>query len=124
MGTIEQDAANRFSVSPNPVNTISMSDLEVYLMSSKPRISILYCPRCNWLLRSAWLAQELLTTFSDDLSEVALKPAEKGGTFEITLDNTVIWDRNQDGGFPEAKVLKQRVRDCVAPDRTLGHIDR
>jgi selenoprotein W-related protein len=93
-------------------------------MSSKPRISIRYCPRCNWLLRSAWLAQELLTTFAEDLSEVALKPADKGGTFEITLDNTVIWDRSQEGGFPEAKVLKQRVRDCVAPDRTLGHIDR
>ena len=93
-------------------------------MSSKPRISIRYCPRCNWLLRSAWLAQELLTTFSQDLSEVALQPAEKGGTFEITLGNKIIWDRNQEGGFPEAKVLKQRVRDCVAPDRALGHIDR
>ncbi len=93
-------------------------------MSSKPCISILYCIRCNWLLRAAWLAQELLTTFADDLCEVSLKPADKGGTFEITLDNKVIWDRNQDGGFPEAKVLKQRVRDCIAPDRALGHIDR
>ena len=93
-------------------------------MASKPCISILYCTRCNWLLRAAWLAQELLTTFADDLCEVSLKPADKGGTFEITLDNKVIWDRNQDGGFPEAKVLKQRVRDCIAPDRALGHIDR
>ena len=28
------------------------------------------------------------------------------------------------GGFPEAKVLKQRVRDQIDPDRDLGHNDR
>ena len=93
-------------------------------MSSKPRIAIHYCPRCNWLLRAAWLAQELLTTFSDDLSEVALKPAETSGTFVIKLNGNIIWERKQDNGFPEAKVLKQRVRDHIDPDRIMGHIDR
>ena len=92
-------------------------------MSPKPRITILYCPRCNWLLRSAWLAQELLTTFVDDLEEVALKPTEQSGQFEISLDQQIIWGRKKDGGFPEAKVLKQRVRDCIDPGRSLGHSD-
>lgn len=92
-------------------------------MSPKPRITILYCPRCNWLLRSAWLAQELLTTFENDLDEVALKPSEQSGLFEIRLDHQVIWERKHDGGFPEAKVLKQRVRDCIDPGRSLGHSD-
>jgi selenoprotein W-related protein len=41
----------------------------------KPRITITYCRQCNWLLRAAWMAQELLSTFSDDLGEVALRPA-------------------------------------------------
>ena len=40
----------------------------------KPRITILYCTQCNWLLRSAWMAQELLQTFTDSLGEVALIP--------------------------------------------------
>ncbi|MDX2463865.1 MAG: SelT/SelW/SelH family protein [Porticoccus sp.] len=92
-------------------------------MHAKPRITITYCPRCNWLLRSAWLAQELLTTFMDDLDEVALKPAEHSGTFEIRLNHQIIWERKKDGGFPEAKVLKQRVRDHIDPDRSLGHSD-
>lgn len=35
----------------------------------------------------------------------------------------LIWERKRDGGFPEAKVLKQRVRDLVWPDRDLGHSD-
>ncbi|SLH48412.1 Uncharacterized protein conserved in bacteria [Mycobacteroides abscessus subsp. abscessus] len=35
-----------------------------------------------------------------------------------------MWERKADGGFPEITVLKQRVRDRVAPDRDLGHADR
>lgn len=93
-------------------------------MLKKPRIEISYCPRCHWLLRAGWLAQELLSTFSDDLLEVALIPAETSGTFVITVDGEQVWEREQDGGFPEAKILKQRVRDKLDPTRDLGHIDR
>ncbi|AOY02351.1 SelT/SelW/SelH family protein [Jeongeupia sp. USM3] len=90
---------------------------------AKPRITILYCTQCQWLLRAAWLAQELLTTFVDELGEVALQPGS-GGVFEIRVDDALVWERKQDGGFPEAKVLKQRVRDVIAPDKPLGHSDR
>ncbi|RBO92546.1 selenoprotein W-related protein [Nocardia puris] len=69
------------------------------------------------------MAQELLTTFATDLDEVALVPGE-GGVFRITVDGAQIWERKADGGFPEIAVLKQRVRDKVAPDRDLGHADR
>ena len=89
----------------------------------KPRISILYCTQCNWLLRAGWMAQELLSTFSDALGEVALIPGT-GGNFEIRVDDTVIWERRRDGGFPGAKELKQRVRDVIEPGRDLGHVDR
>ena len=44
--------------------------------------------------------------------------------FEITYDGTTIWERKADGGFPDAKTLKQRVRDRLDPGRDLGHIDR
>ena len=88
----------------------------------KPRITINYCTQCNWMLRAAWMAQELLQTFGQDIAEVALIPST-GGIFEIAVDGTVIWDRKTDGGFPEAKVLKQKVRDVVWPERGLGHSD-
>lgn len=90
---------------------------------TRPRIAIHYCPRCRWLLRAAWYAQELLSTFEDALGEVSLVPGERG-RFEITVDGETIWERVADGGFPEAKVLKQRVRDRVDPGRDLGHVDR
>ncbi|MHC9059463.1 Rdx family protein [Pantoea sp. y20] len=92
-------------------------------MSQKPAITIHYCTQCNWLLRSAWMAQELLHTFAEDLRAVTLQPGT-GGVFEITIDGQVIWERKQEGGFPDAAALKQRVRDVCWPDRALGHVDK
>jgi selenoprotein W-related protein len=91
--------------------------------SQKPRIVIRYCPKCRWLLRAGWLAQELLSTFSEEIAEVAIAPAESG-TFEIIAQGTQVWDRKTDGGFPEAKELKKRVRNVIAPEKDLGHSDR
>ncbi|MCQ4120918.1 SelT/SelW/SelH family protein [Rhodococcus tibetensis] len=87
------------------------------------RVEIAYCTQCQWLLRAAWMAQELLGTFGQDLGEVALVPGT-GGIFRITVDGELIWDRKEKSGFPDITVLKQLVRDRVAPDRHLGHSDR
>jgi selenoprotein W-related protein len=89
---------------------------------AKPRVAITYCTQCRWLLRAGWMAQELLSTFGDDLGEVALVPG-RGGVFLIAVDGTTIWERVRDGGFPDVKALKQRVRDCIDPGRDLGHVD-
>jgi selenoprotein W-related protein len=91
--------------------------------SALPRITVTYCTQCMWLLRAGWMAQELLSTFGTELGEVALVPGT-GGIFEISCDDVLIWERKRDGGFPEAKILKQRVRDVIDPSRDLGHSDR
>lgn len=92
-------------------------------MKGRPRVEIEYCTQCRWLLRAAWMAQELLTTFDVELGEVALIPGT-GGIFEIRSEGRTVWSRKDEGGFPEIKELKQRVRDRVAPDKALGHSDR
>jgi len=89
----------------------------------KPVVVIHYCTQCNWLLRSAWMAQELLQTFAQDLASVTLRPGT-GGVFEITLDEHLLWERKRDGGFPDSRVLKQMVRDRIDPERSLGHVDQ
>jgi selenoprotein W-related protein len=89
-----------------------------------PRIEIEYCPRCRWLLRAAWLAQELLSTFEQELGEVALVPAREGGAFEVRLEGETLFSRRREGRFPEAAEMKRLVRDRVAPGRDLGHVDR
>ncbi len=90
----------------------------------KPIVKITYCIGCNWMLRASWMAQELLYTFSTELGGVTLVPNDQGGVFEITLDDDVIWERKRDGGFPDVKELKGRVRDLINPERDLGHLDR
>ena len=93
------------------------------MIDPRPEVTIAYCTQCNWLLRSAWMAQELLSTFSLELGTVTLRPGT-GGIFEIRIDGALVWERKRDGGFPDVKQLKQLVRDRIDPDRDLGHIDR
>lgn len=92
-------------------------------MSHKPRIEITYCTQCRWLLRAAWVGQELLTTFDTELGEVALVPGT-GGIFTVKLDGELLFSRKDAGRFPETKELKQLIRDRIAPDMPLGHSDR
>jgi selenoprotein W-related protein len=89
----------------------------------RPRVEIAYCSQCRFILRAGWLAQELLMTFATDLGEVALIPGE-GGIFEIRLDGEVLFSRKREGRFPEAKEVKQKIRDRVTPGKDLGHSDR
>ncbi len=84
-------------------------------MSKGPLVEIEYCRRCRWLLRSAWMAQELLATFEEELGGVTLIPNATGGVFEIRLAGERIFSREQAGRFPDIKELKQLVRDRVSP---------
>src|SRR5215469_14515701 len=90
------------------------------VMQRTPRIEIEYCTQCRWLLRAAWMAQELLPTFSADIGEIALMPGS-GGVFEIRIGDDAVWSRAEKGRFPEIKELKQLVRDRIAPGKDLGH---
>ncbi|KGO75373.1 Selenoprotein, Rdx type [Penicillium italicum] len=116
---------------PTPDTSDKIAQANVHV----PRISIQFCTQCRWMLRAAYFAQELLSTFGTDLGEVALVP-KTGGVFtvtiwhgtvhegEITTQESILWDRKRDGGFPEVKALKSLVRNVIAPDRDLGHTDR
>ncbi|HEV7829356.1 MAG TPA: SelT/SelW/SelH family protein [Pseudonocardiaceae bacterium] len=89
----------------------------------QPRLEIEYCTQCRWLLRAAWMAQELLATFETELGEAALIPGADG-VFEVRLDDETIWSRKARGAFPDLAALKRLMRDRIAPDRHLGHSER
>ncbi|MDQ7989175.1 MAG: SelT/SelW/SelH family protein [Candidatus Dactylopiibacterium sp.] len=91
--------------------------------AARHRVEIRYCTQCRWLLRAAWMAQELLTSFEDEIGELSLQPGT-GGVFEVLADGALVWSRKAEGRFPDIAELKQRVRDHVAPERSLGHADR
>ncbi len=89
----------------------------------KPTITIEYCPKCHWLLRAAYMAQEILTTFTDEVGAVTLRPSEINGRYTIYVGDEKLFDRKEYGGFAEIKEIKQLVRDKVAPGKSLGHTD-
>ena len=102
-------------------------------------ISIEYCSGCQWMLRSTWMASEILTTFASDasLSSISLipkgPPLSEGGIFRITANSSnkhdayselLLWDRKIEERFPESKEVKQLIRDLVDLDKDLGHSDK
>ncbi|KAK7470862.1 hypothetical protein VKT23_002278 [Stygiomarasmius scandens] len=84
------------------------------------------------LHRATWVQTELLLTFGPPvIGSITLIPRmsdDTAGRFRVWVsipgqDPNLVWDRKTEGGFPELKVLKQRVRDLVQPDKSLGHSD-
>lgn len=74
-------------------------------------------------MRSAWMAQEILTTFNQELTEVALIPST-GGIFEIKINDKKLWSLKGKGRFPDIKEIKKLIRNKIAPEKKLGHTDR
>ena len=87
---------------------------------ARPRLEIEYCTKCRFQLRAAWFAQELLTTFDQELAEVALIPGA-AGIFEVRVDGDTIASNGWDNKMPDIAEVKRLVRDRVAPDRQIGH---
>lgn len=89
----------------------------------KPTVTIEYCPKCGWMLRAAYMAQEFLTTFADELKSVTLLPSETGGRYTVFVDGSQLYDRKESGHFLEIKEMKQLLRNKIAPGKDLGHSD-
>ncbi|GHJ86850.1 hypothetical protein NliqN6_3252 [Naganishia liquefaciens] len=97
-----------------------------------PAVTIEYCDGCRWAPRASWTATELFLTFpSPTITSITLTPAtEHPGRFRVWLQlpseesPRLMWDRKVEGGFPELKVLKQRIRNVIQPKQNLGHSDK
>lgn len=75
------------------------------------------------MLRAAWMAQEILSTFEAEVGGVLLRVGS-GGIFEIRVGEHLVFSRAIEGGFLEIKEIKRRLRDLIAPGKSLGHIER
>ncbi|KAJ3539965.1 hypothetical protein NM688_g6294 [Phlebia brevispora] len=98
-----------------------------------PSVTIEFCDRCRWLHRATWVSTELTLTFPTPIikaiSVLPLNSEATAGRFRVWLfvaehPPILIWDRKVEGGFPELKVLKQRIRDHIQPGKSLGHSDK
>jgi len=73
-----------------------------------PNVKILYCPENEWLFRSAWMAQEILSMFPDQIYSVTLKPSNtnSSGIFKISFGTEEIWNHEENDMFLNAEELK------------------
>ena len=72
------------------------------------------------MLRASWMAQELLSTFEEEIGGVTLIPGT-GGIFEVRVDGEVIASNREDMKMPELGAVKRALRDRVSPERRIGH---
>ena len=118
----DQPPAPRTEEHPPPASS-AQADQHENDAPRRPRVSIEYCTQCRWLLRAAWMGQELLTSLGEHIGELTLIPGS-GGVFRVRVNGQLIWCREQHGGMPDIKELKRRVRDRIAPDKHLGHTEQ
>ncbi|BDD03245.1 SelT/SelW/SelH family protein [Aureibacter tunicatorum] len=91
----------------------------------KAKIEIKYCTGCKWMLRAAWMQQELLQTFEKEIESISLLPEkETGGVFDIKVNGAIVFSYKVSKRFPQPKEIKQHIRDIISPQKDLGHIDR
>ncbi|KEI41036.1 uncharacterized protein L969DRAFT_86289 [Mixia osmundae IAM 14324] len=139
-GAASSPAADTTSA-PTPSSGTTTVDAQPPTFDDGPRIVIEYCDRCKSQHRATWTQTELLSTFSSSsttgtLAAVTIIPrsaSDTAGRWRVWLytqngqreeDVKLVWDRKTEGGFGEMKELKQRVRDLIAPGKSLGHSDK
>ena len=93
---------------------------------ASPNVAITYCRLCGWLLRAAWMAQELLSTFAEELGSVTLIPDDTGGVFEVRIDGRLLWSRaehrplSRDQGVEAARARRGGAGPRSRPHRCKG----
>ncbi|KDQ64783.1 hypothetical protein JAAARDRAFT_117628 [Jaapia argillacea MUCL 33604] len=130
---VERPADTAASIVPKPHDPLDASTFVPPSPIPGPSITIEFCDRCRWLHRATWVSTELFLTFPpptiQSISLVPRNAEETAGRFRVWLftpqeDPVLMWDRKIESGFPELKVLKQRIRDRLQPGKSLGHSDK
>jgi selenoprotein W-related protein len=89
-------------------------------ISGKPTIEVEYCINCGFMLRAAWIAQELLRAFEDEVETVALKPGS-GGVLIVRAGGKTLYSNKEQGGLPDMKMLKRRIAVEIGSGKSFGH---
>jgi len=86
----------------------------------KPVIKIEYCPVCGWLPTATYIAQELLTTFKNELQAVSLEPSSVTGRFIVQILHKGLVDPKFDISNTDIKVIKRQIRVHIDTDLSTG----
>jgi selenoprotein W-related protein len=77
------------------------------------KVTIAFCSECGYQPQTLELAGALLYEFIYELSSVELIPWHEG-TFEVSVDGSLVHSMAREGGFPDPAVVIQAVRDSLS----------
>ena len=77
------------------------------------KVTITYCAECGYEPQALELTKALMYDFGAQLSAIELIPWESG-TFDVSVDGSLVHSMKRDGGFPEPATVKTAVRVRLA----------
>jgi selenoprotein W-related protein len=76
---------------------------------SPVKVKITYCAECGYEPQALELTKSLMYEFGARLSAIELIPWESG-TFDVSVDGSLVHSMKRDGGFPEQTAVTSAVR--------------
>ena len=81
---------------------------------SSVKVKITYCAECGYEPQTLELAKALMYEFGGKLASLELIPWDSG-TFDVTVNGTLVHSMGRDGGFPEHSLVIGAVREALPP---------
>jgi len=83
-------------------------------VTGKPvKVKITYCAECGYEPQALELTKALMYEFGAQLSAIELIPWESG-TFDVSVDGSLVHSMKREGGFPEHATVKSAVRSKLS----------
>ena len=70
------------------------------MAATPPKVKITYCAECGYEPQTLDLVKALMWD---------------GGTFDVSVDGTLVHSMTRDGGFPTADAIKKAIRERLGP---------
>jgi len=88
-------------------------------VTGKPvKVKITYCAECGYEPQALDLTKALMYEFGAQLSAIELIPWESG-TFDVSVDGSLVHSMKRDGGFPEYTTVNSAVRARLGSTPTV-----
>lgn len=82
-----------------------------------PKLTIEYCAPCNYLPRTLWQVQELVSALAGEIQSVELIPADHG-RYRVTLGSQVLFSKEVEDRFPEPQELIEAAFSALGQPRS------
>lgn len=87
-------------------------------MTAPVKVKITYCAECGYEPQALELTKALMYEFGAQLAAIELIPWESG-TFDVTVDGSLVHSMKRDGGFPEHTSVNSAVRSRLSGQPTV-----